>query len=177
MDSNSLLDALKADKVLSVAQLERHHGVSEEEARALGARAFSLVVGKTQGRLKQDPYRFVMQKGKRAPKNGATVRHITGAAEIRHLLGAAHDSWISDAGPRRAKNKPDAIWTTPAGVIAIEYDAGSYSPTKITNKIMSFSHSYAKQIWGTPVKSRVAGIKYIARNLVPDLEVYYAPWF
>lgn len=177
MDSSSLLDALDTDKILSAAQLKRHYDMNEEEAHALGVRAFSLVVAKTQCRIKQEPYRFIMQKGKRAPTNGATVRHITGAAELRYLLGAAHDNWVSDAGPRRAKNKPDAIWTTQEGVIAIEYDAGSYSPRKIKNKIMSFNHSYTKQIWGTPIKSRVKAIKDLAANLAPDLEVHYAPWF
>ena len=175
--ASRLLDVLATDHVLSVAQLERHLGVSEAEARALGARVFVVSLSKTKGSTLHDHHRFVMPKGKQAPEGGGTVRHITGAAEMRFLLGAPHDAWVSDAGKKRSKSKPDATWTTPEGVIAIEYDAGSYDPGKIEGKLMSFKTGYAAQIWGTPSRKRVGHIKDIAANIVPDLHVFYAPWF
>ena len=175
--ASSFLDALATDLVLSVAQLERHHGICEMEARSLGVRAFAVAVSKTQSSTHHDKHRFVVLKGKRAPNNGGRVRHITGVAEMRYLLGAAHDTWVSEAGKQRVKSKPDATWTTPKGVIAIEYDAGCYDPRRIVDKLMSFEAGYASQIWGTPSKDRVGRIKELARSIVPDLEVHYAPWF
>lgn len=175
--ASNLQDALATDHVLSVGQLRRHHGLSEEEARRLGVRAFAVALGKTQSSNRHDLYRFVTRKGKRAPDDGGTVRHLTGAAELRHLLGAPHDAWVSDAGGQRVKSKPDAVWTTPAGVIAIEYDSGCYDPERIVSKLMSFRAGYASQIWGTPSEDRIGTIKKLARNIVPDLEVHYAPWF
>ncbi len=173
----NLLDALATDHVLSVGQLARHHDLSEEEARSLGVRAFAVSLSKTQSSNCYDLYRFVIRKGKRAPEDGGTVRHLTGAAEMRYLLGADHDSWISDAGKQRVKSKPDATWTKPEGVIAIEYDSGCYDPKRIADKLMSFKAGYTSQIWGTPSKDRVGTIKKLARNIVPDLEVHFAPWF
>lgn len=173
----NLLDALATDHVLSVSQLRRHHGLSEEEAKRLGARAFAVALGKTQSSNCHDLYRFVIRKGKRAPEDGGTVRHLTGAAELRYLLGAPHDAWVSDAGKQRVKSKPDAVWTTPEGEVAIEYDSGCYDPERIVNKLTSFKAGYASQIWGTPSKDRINTIKKLARNIAPDLEVHYAPWF
>ncbi len=175
--ASSLMNALGTDQVLSVAQLKRHFDMSEAEACTLGARAFVVAVSETQSSNRHDRHRFVVRKGKRAPEDGGTVRHLTGVAEMRYLLGAAHDIWISDAGKRHAKSKPDATWTTPEGVIAIEYDAGSYDPERIANKLMSFKASYTGQIWGSPSKARALHIKKLATNIVPDLVVLYAPWF
>ena len=173
----NLLDAPATDHVLSVGQLRRHHGLSEEEAKRLGARAFAVALGKTQSCNRHDLYRFVTRKGKRAPDDGGTVRHLTGAAELRYLLGAPHDAWVSDAGKQRVKSKPDAVWTTPEGMVAIEYDSGCYDPERIVTKLTSFKAGYASQIWGTPSKDRINTIKKLARNIAPDLEVHYAPWF
>ena len=175
--ASDLLDALATDHVLSVGQLERHHGLSEAEARGSGVRAFAVALSKTQSSNVHNLYRFVARKGKRVPDNGGTVRHLTGAAELRYLLGAPHDAWVSDAGKQRVKSKPDAVWTTPEGVVAIEYDSGCYDPERIVNKLLSFRAGYASQIWGTPSKDRIGTIKRLARNIVPDLEVHYAPWF
>ena len=175
--ASDLLDALATDHVLSVGQLRRHHGLSEEEARSLGVRAFAVSLSKTQSSNLYDLYRFVARKGKRVPDDGGTVRHLTGAAELRYLLGAPHDAWVSDAGKQRVKSKPDAVWTKPGGVVAIEYDSGCYDPERIVNKLTSFEAGYASQIWGTPSKDRINTIKKLARNIAPDLEVHYAPWF
>ena len=175
--ASNLLDALATDHVLSVGQLRRHHGMSEEEAWSLGARAFAVSLSKTQSSNRYGLYRFVARKGKRVPDDGGTVRHLTGAAELRYLLGAPHDAWVSDAGKQRVKSKPDAIWTTPEGVVAIEYDSGCYDPERIVTKLTSFKAGYASQIWGTPSKDRINTIKKLARNIAPGLEVHYAPWF
>jgi len=172
-----LLHALATDQVLSLGQLERHFNLSETDVRRLGVRVFGVAVSKTKGSTRQANYQFVIRKGKQAPQDGATVRHLTGTAEMRHLLGAPHDVWVSDAGRRWAKHKPDALWTTPQGVVAIEYDAGSYDPTRIADKLMSFKAGYVGQIWGTPSRARAEHLRDLARNLVPDLYVLYAPWF
>lgn len=149
---SSFLDALATDHVLSVGQLRRHHGLSEEEAKRLGVRAFAVSLSKTQSSNLYDLYRFVARKGKRVPDDGGTVRHLTGAAELRYLLGAPHDAWVSDAGKQRVKSKPDAVWTTPEGVVAIEYDSGCYDPERIVTKLTSFKAGYAAQIWGSTLR-------------------------
>jgi len=177
MASSSLLDALGADRVLSVAQLERHFGMTEAEACAMGARGFVVSLSKTKGSTRHTCHRFIIRKGKRPPGDGPSVRHLTGTAEMRYLLGASADVWVSDASRRYAKNKPDAIWRTPEGVVAIEYDAGAYDPDQIREKLIAFEKGYVGQIWGSPSKARVEHIKDLARNVVPDLEVLYAPWF
>ena len=175
--ASSLLEALSTDHILSFGQLGRHFSLTEAEAKDLGVRVFVVAAKKTKGSTQQAKYHFVIKKGKHPPTDGATLRHITGAAEMRYHLGAPHDAWVSDAGKRRAKNKPDATWTTPEGIVAIEYDAGSYDPETIIKKLTSFKSGYAKQIWGTPSKHRVGHIKHMARNIVPTLQIFYAPWY
>lgn len=176
MDS-SFLDALGTDHILGSGQLERHFNLTEAEAQDLGVRVFTVEAKKTKGSRQQATYHFVIRKGKHPPNDGATLRHITGAAEMRYHLGVPHDVWLSDAGRRWAKNKPDATWTTPEGLVAIEYDSGAYDPETIIKKLTSFESGYAKQIWGTPSKHRVGHIKDMARNIVPDLQIFYAPWY
>ena len=175
--ASDFLAALATDQLLSVGQLERHFSMTEADARRLGVRVFVVATSETKGSTKQTKYPFVIRKGRHAPGDGATVRHITGAAEMRYRLGAPHDSWVSDAGRKWAKHRPDATWTTLEGLIAIEYDAGSYDPETIINKLTSFKSGYAGQIWGTPSQPRVEHIKKMARNIVPDLRVIHAPWF
>ena len=174
--ASSLLDALGTDHVLSVAQLERHYGMSEAEARALGARVFIKSVSKTTNSI-DERHRFIAPGRKHMHLDDASLRHLTGVAEMRQLLGAPHDAWVSDAGKQRVKSKPDATWTTPEGLVAIEYDSGCYDPERIESKLLSFKAGYASQIWGSSSEDRVGRIKDLAKNIVPDLEVLHAPWF
>lgn len=174
--ASSLLDALGTDHVLSVAQLERHYGMSEAEARALGARVFIKSVSKTTNSI-DERHRFIAPGRKHMHLDDASLRHLTGVAEMRQLLGAPHDAWVSDAAKRHARSVPDATWTTPEGVIAIEYDAGSYGPEQITDKLRSFKANYVGQRWGTPIMKRVAHLKKLAASTEPELVVFYAPWF
>lgn len=174
--ASSLLDALGTDKVLSVAQVIRHYGMSESEAIAQGARAFVVSVSKTQNSTEK-LHHFVTPARKRPLNDGSNVRHLTGVAEMRYLLGATHDAWVSEADKRHAGNEPDGVWFKPEGDVAIEYDAGAYSPNQILDKLIAFQTSYSGQIWGSPSKRRVTHIRALAANLEPDLQVLYAPWF
>lgn len=174
--ASSLLDSLTTDQVLSVAQLRRHYGMSESEAVARGARGFVVAVAETQNSA-EELHRFVVLARKRPFNDGGNVRHLTGVAEMRYLLGATHDAWVSEADKHHVRNEPDGVWSKPEGDVAIEYDAGSYSPKQIVDKLSAFQAGYSGQIWGSPSKQRVAHIKKLAADIESDLQVLYAPWF
>jgi hypothetical protein len=87
----------------------------------------------------------------RAP--AATLRHLAAVAEMRHLLGAPVERW--QTLPWEQGEQPDAVWESPVGLVAVEYDAGSYSPATILRKAHAFE-AFQGQVWGSSSPQRVA---------------------
>ncbi len=57
----------------------------------------------------------------------AALRHLAGVAELRLRLGVPPDpgAWRVSLKPRHPVEEPDAVWFTPEGPVAVEYDAGA----------------------------------------------------
>jgi len=101
------------------------------------------------------------------------LRHACGVAEVRRILGIPQGMWkaiapqaVGDTG------EPDAVFRRGHTLVAVEYDAGSYSREQVLRKARAFVQRYDRQVWGAPTRQRVAWI----RSLVPDAEVVCAPW-
>ena len=100
--------------------------------------------------------------------------HLIGTAEMRHTLGVPTELWRSSSQRMNATLIPDAIWSTPDGDIAIEYDTGTYRYKLIKQKVEAFTESYAGVIWGTPSPERCTRIKekypWVRTLCVADLD-------
>lgn len=168
-----LREALEVDKALSLGQCQRHWGLGIEELREAGFYPVEAQIGLTRHQRPQ-PVVFVCSSGSIARLHPNQLRHLAGVAEMRQLLAAPAQFWRSTAERERALLIPDAIWETPEGSVAIEFDAGSYSPRQIEEKVWRFSRGYVQQIWGTPSHLRQARLESHAQGFT--LNVVMANW-
>lgn len=148
---------LEVDKALSEGQFTRHFGINIDQL-SKPFLTFDAYLAPTHHSTSYRQIRFVTLERKITCLSANALRHLAGVAEMRWLLEVSRDQWQSEAQAAFASEVPDAIWHCAQGDIAIEYDAGSYSPTKITSKIFAFKHYY-DQIWGSPSQRRVEHLK------------------
>jgi len=95
------------------------------------------------------------------------LMHLLGTAAMRHLLQAQAKDWRTTAHAAGGRYKPDALWTTPAGVVAIEFDTGRYRREVRLSKMAAFEQAYPRIIWGTSSPARAQWM----RRAYPKLEV------
>lgn len=103
------------------------------------------------------------------------LRHLAGVAEMRLLLGVEADPDVWRVFHRQVHpvEEPDAVWFTPKGPVAVEYDVGSYSRDRVRTKAAAFATRYVGQVWGAPVKERV---ETLAALLPRGTRVLQAVW-
>ncbi len=103
------------------------------------------------------------------------LRHLAGVAEVRLRLGVAPDPevWRVSRKQVHPVDEPDAVWLTPEGPVAVEYDAGGYSRTRVRAKGEAFALRFVGQVWGTPIPQRVRTLEGL---LPPSARVMLAPW-
>ncbi|ULR39728.1 replication-relaxation family protein [Thermus sp. NEB1569] len=104
-----------------------------------------------------------------------TLRHLAGVAEMRILLGVEADPahWRVFHRQIHPVEEPDAVWFTPSGPVAVEYDVGSYSRERVRAKAAAFALRYVGQVWGTPIPER---LRTLASLLPPGTRVLVASW-
>lgn len=174
-DVDLLARALEVDRALSAGQVARRYDL---DVCRLG-KPFILVEAFTSATYGSQNYQrvaFVTLERKVSRLNAASLRHLAGVAEMRRYLNAPPEAWQNDAAARHAVEVPDALWLTPEGGIAIEYDAGSYGRARITTKALAYRR-YAGQVWASPSRKHVRHLT----TLLPMLDVatspFYAPWY
>lgn len=149
---------LEVDHALSEGQVLRHYGLSLTALNDFALAEAHLAI--TRGSYRHQRTNFVVCPSRLTRSTGPSLRHLAGVAEMRRLLGAAPEDWQSVAEARHRLYIPDAAWTTPEGVIAIEYDVGSYGPRQVLTKARTFN-SYARQIWGAPTLTRARHLAHL----------------
>ena len=180
-----LIGDLEVDQAISVGQAVRHYGLGADDlpGKVVPIEAF---VAATHGGNRYRQVAFVALSKRLARLSGASLRHLSGVAETRRLLGAPPSSWQRLAA-RRRPHRPDALWHSPQGTVAVEYDAGSYSSAQVTLKLDRLRRAgYAGQFWGTPSAARRRHLEHLiearlgqtrpSRWEAPWASVVYAPW-
>jgi len=173
-------EALRCDLALSEGQLMRHYGMvpSEKEAHRVGIFIVRAVLNPSHhaNRLMEvrfyTPFLWVSRLGP------PLLRHLAGVGEMRHLLGARPEAWRTDTHRIHYREQPDAYWYSKPGPIAIEYDAGSYSPALLKRKAETFALRFVGQYWGAPTekKAHQLRVKLAGFGLEPRF-VLAAPWW
>lgn len=149
---------LTVDRALSEGQVLRHYGISVAALNGFALAEAYLAV--TRGSYRHQHTNFVVCPARLRQATGPSLRHLAGVAEMRRLLGAAPEQWESVAEARHRLYIPDAVWSTPEGTVAIEYDVGSYTPRQVLTKARTFD-SYTRQIWGAPTLARTRHLGHL----------------
>lgn len=177
-----LQTALKTDYVLTSTQVQRYYGLTDLEHPKL--RIFSHYVAATRNSHNHRQVDFVALKSnqKASKERAAVLRHYAGIADMRQQLKAPVEQWRL-VTKMVGGEEPDAFWykntraeASHKDTVAIEFDAGSYNPKQLKQKLISFA-VYQKQVWGSSSKKRVERIEKLARELdVNNFEVLYVSW-
>ncbi len=94
-----------------------------------------------------NPVRTNIISQKRLNLEPTKVRHLLGVAAMRRDLGVPTEDWRVTTHLDQVS--PDAEWTRGERVVAIEFDAGFYSPRSIQRKARVFQAAYmGGLIWG-----------------------------
>lgn len=173
------LEALAVDVVVSVAQARAMYGVQRAELANEGAFfAWHGVRSGTRAR-KRVTVEFVSLEARVGQLRVMQVMHFAGTAALRHVLGVEPSAWGSKAGAFAASFRPDALWHHPDGLVAVEYDAGSYSRKTVRQKLVAFDGGEftGGQVWGTVTPARARFVEGVASELgIERVRVLPAPW-
>lgn len=165
---------LETDRVLSSGQVSRYYGFKLSDLPN-DLIVFDAFLAPTHHSMDYQRFQFVTLERKVARYPAASLRHLAGVAEMRKLLGAPGEQWHSEASTRFASEVPDAVWVSPEGDIALEYDAGSYSASKIMSKAFAYKR-YEGQIWGSPSRRRVTHLETLLQEVGEFTPPVFAPW-
>ena len=165
---------LRTDRVLSLTRAETYYQLSQAQLEAAGFFVAERLVGVTR-HAKAQPCLFIAVDEAVLDVRGQALRHLAGVAELRHRLGAEPKAWRSAADAAFALLRPDAVWRTPEGVIAIEFDAGSYDPEQLRRKVEAFS-SFAGQVWGAASRARAAHLSRFLEAATNDTLALHVRW-
>ena len=159
---DQLASDLETDHAISEGQLRRHYDLSTTDLSTSDFKFVKAFLAPSQGSLDYQQVMFIGLSSKLKRLEGSSLRHLAGIAEMRRVLKADTSHWTSLAAARRQPRMPDALWETTEGLVAVEYDVGSYSPKQIRGKAGSFRR-YAGQVWGTPSCERAKHLKCLLK--------------
>lgn len=142
------LNVLRSHRVVTLRQLDRLYGVP---ARVLtGLPRVTLTVSPLHMResLTVDAT-FVSLSERALRQSPGALAHLAGTAEMQSALGVPLAHWRAQPSGR-GSNRPDAEYDDPEarGVHAAEYDSGTYTRSKISEKLAAFKHRYLSTVWG-----------------------------
>ena len=169
---------LTTDLVISSSQAFKHYGLSINELELdADLKVHSQFVGKTANATKHPKVDFVSLKANRSirRKRPPELRHFVATAELRHILKADADHWTVVQSGRAKATLADAVWQHPKGYeVSIEFDAGSYTVSRIVEKIETWRAEGKKQVWGVCSKKRA---EHIRTYLPADLPIHILSYF
>lgn len=172
-----LQEALESDRAVTAAQARSLSRVTTKAARQAGLYVITRTVKEHCNSNQNHTVRFITHDPKVAKYDGNRLRHLAGTAALRQQLDIHPSRWLSDAGAAAATFVPDAVWESPAGRVAVEYDAGSYSKETVMAKGLAFAEFEGGQLWGVASAGRVPFVVAALREAgVSNARVVHAPW-
>ena len=153
----SLILDLQVDKALSEGQIKRHYGLAKLTSLASPFLITTRYVAATHHSRTFREVRFIVLEKRYTQASAHVLRHLAAVAEMRRCLQAKREDWSFVPEASFSFEKPDALWQSPFGEIAIEFDAGSYSAQKIKHKMEAFKR-YSGQQWASSSQKRVLSL-------------------
>lgn len=178
MSLTQLRSDLATDLVISSSQALKHYGLTVAMLEAdKEFKIHTQFVGKTANSTHHPKVDFVTLNINRSVrrKRPPELRHYVATAELRHHLGAKAGDWEVVRSGRAKATLPDALWNHPDGYeVAIEFDAGSYTVSRIVEKIETWRAEGKQQIWGVCSEKRAS---HIRRYLPETFPIYVLSYF
>lgn len=171
MNSEPVIAALHCDKAYSLPQFQRRWP-DIDPSKLPGVLLVTHKIAEQTGRRSQNITFVVLEE--MAKLKDFQLRHLAGVAEMRYALKAPISEWENDSHKVHINMEPDAIWHSPEGPCAIEYDL-AYNRKIVLEKQRVFQQFYSRQYWGTAVPSRAL---HLRRTLEagPHTCILLAPW-
>lgn len=171
------LSDLAVDTVLSRRQLERHYGLYPTDLP--GVPFVETLVRPVHSRYGLEvPNRIYVADKRMAYLHDHVLTHRAGVAEMRRQLGVPADSdqWEVEAKGRLDYEEPDAVWRSPYGDVAVEYDVGTYTMRVVDKKVGTFKdRDFRGVVWGAASPQRAARL---TRVLEPQgVQVLTTQWW
>jgi len=162
---------LTTDRIISLAQAQKHYGLDKDDIEASASLKLHVdFIGNTAYSKRHPKVEFVTLKEDRSirRKRPPELRHFAATAELRHTVGAKTDDWeVIRSGLGKA-SLADAVWQHPNGhEVAIEFDAGSYSIARVVEKTEAWAREGKQQVWGISSKPRLNTLSGYLHSKVP----------
>ncbi|THF69841.1 hypothetical protein E7T06_10075 [Deinococcus sp. Arct2-2] len=140
---------LAADRVISYGQLRRHYGLDEHDLDRVPYVETVLQPTHMRKALEVKTRFFLGQKSLQSMSDHSLM-HFAGTGEMRRILGVrTGDHWRVNPRHVRASEEPDAVFRSPHGEVAVEFDTGTYTMTTIQKKLGAFSdRAFLETVWG-----------------------------
>jgi hypothetical protein len=151
-NAEALQKALKVDRAIGLGAVAFHYGLGLGELKGLPVQIRHLKIGLHQ-QSRRDVYPVVtdLESQNLSPTQ---LRHLAGTAASRLILGAALEDWENLGARVGDGTKPDALWRSPQGTLAVEFDCGSYNPEQVALKLERFKRFHGGQVWTTSAPHR-----------------------
>lgn len=156
---------LQVDRVISAEQLRRHYFLSPNDLQ--NVRYVEAIMHPVYSRASLEiKTRFYLAGAALQREDDNVLAHYAGTGEMRRIMNVpADEKFILNKRHRLARDAPDAVFQSPYGPIAFEYDTGSYKLATVQSKFESFvQQDYLRTIWGTANHRRVPTIEKIMRE-------------
>ncbi|AZI45220.1 hypothetical protein EHF33_20130 (plasmid) [Deinococcus psychrotolerans] len=149
--------ALECDAAMSGTQLKKYFGLDVVDLE--GVRYVDTIIRPAKRSMANEiNTTFLTWTRQIANGDDTALAHRCGTAEVRYMLGADsnRELWQAEARGALSYDNPDAVYVPGNGRrIAVEFDAGSYSPSVIRNKLDTFSdRGFEETIWAVTTSVR-----------------------
>lgn len=152
---------LAFDGVMTTEQLRRRYGLKPEDLEGCPHISVALrPVHSQETNLIQTL--FFLHQARHKTVHVSALSHRAHVAEMRFQLDVPADATLWSYRPefKHGRHKPDAVWFSPEGEVAIEYDTGSYVTSLIEDKVASYrSQGYMDIVWGVASPKRQARLR------------------
>ena len=176
-DFEKLAVDLEVDKTITEVQLVQHYDLHLKDLPTGTFKSVEYSLSPTKGSGSPKLNTFVCNAPAIARRRGRKLQHLAGVTEMRHLLGARTVDWKNNADDSNGEGEEDGVWRSPRGLVAIEYDIGSYSTKYILNKARSLSFKgYTRLIWGCPTERLVNSRSKTLADVEIEVRVVHVPW-
>lgn len=151
---------LTADRVISAEQLWRHYMLHPRDLK--NVRYVEAVMHPVHSRVSLEvKTRFYLASDALQYQDDNALGHAAGVGEMRRMMNVpTGEAFQLHPHRRLARDAPDAVFHSPYGPIAFEYDTGAYKLRTVQSKLESFvQQGYLQTIWGTANDRRVPTIQ------------------
>ena len=167
------LKVLRCHRVVTVRQLDRLYGLPARVLSGLPRRTVTVTPVHMRRSLWVDAT-FVALDEDLLNQDSGELTHLVGTAAMQALLDIPLDQWRVLPSWHARGNRPDAEYDHPGGrgLVAVEYDSGTYTRTLVKQKLKDYrDQGYHQTVWGAASALRGKRLKDLGTTTIE------VPWW